>query len=298
MTAPWEPEIDLSLERARELILDQFPEFGGAQARIFGRGWDNTAVLVGDVVFRFPRRGIAAGLLETEARVLPALAPLLPLPVPVPGWIGQPAGDYPWPFLGHRLLPGVALSDAPVSLPQLSTASRRLGDFLRVLHSLDGPSLGLPPDPIARLDMATRLPLLEQRLSALEAAGVIDRPERWLQLFELPLPAARPARSAVHGDLYARHILADHSGRLCGVIDWGDVHAGDPAADLSVLWLFPPEIRNDFLAAYGPVLPQTLALARLRATFHAAAVAAYARAQADQALLRAALEALANVLRQ
>ena len=45
-----------------------------------GAGWDNTAYLVnGEWVFRFPRRTIAVPLLEAEGRVLPKLAPRLPL---------------------------------------------------------------------------------------------------------------------------------------------------------------------------------------------------------------------------
>jgi aminoglycoside phosphotransferase (APT) family kinase protein len=39
----------------------------------------------------------------------------------------------------------------------------------------------------------------------------------------------------IHGDLHPRNILAEN-GKLTGIIDWGDMCAGDLAVDLSGLW--------------------------------------------------------------
>jgi aminoglycoside phosphotransferase (APT) family kinase protein len=67
----------------------------------------------------------------------------------------------------------------------------------------------------------------------------------------LAAPAyAGPARW-LHGDLHPANIL--HSGRrLSGVIDFGDITAGDPASDLSVAWmLLPLEWHEAFRAAYA-----------------------------------------------
>ncbi|MDN5854586.1 MAG: phosphotransferase [Actinomycetia bacterium] len=41
-----------------------------------------------------------------------------------------------------------------------------------------------------------------------------------------------PRTSIVHGDLGRAHVLCD-SGAVSGVIDWADVHVGDPAIDLA-----------------------------------------------------------------
>ena len=297
MPEPWEPERTIGPELALELIAEQFPEFRGAGIAPFGNGWDNTAVLVGDVVFRFPRRASTVALLETEARTLPALAARLPLAVPLPRWQGRPSARFPWPFLGHRMLSGETLVERPLPPAREEAAASALGHFLARLHGLGADVPGVPADPIARLDLALRLPRLRERLLGLEAAGVVPRAQPWLDLFQGVLPSPRPLAVPVHGDLYARHLLADDAGVLCGVIDWGDLHAGDSAADLAVLWeVLSGRVRPAFLAAYGAVEPETLRLARLRAAFHAVGVTTYAHAVGDVALLRTGRAAMDHVL--
>ena len=41
----------------------------------------------------------------------------------------------------------------------------------------------------------------------------------------------------LHGDLHPHNIVIGADGRLAGVVDWGDVTAGDPACDLATAWL-------------------------------------------------------------
>ena len=65
------------------------------------------------------------------------------------------------------------------------------------------------------------------------AAPAWDQPPVWL-----------------HGDLHPANILV-HRGRISGVIDFGDITAGDPAADLSVAWmLLPAGCHGAFRDAY------------------------------------------------
>jgi aminoglycoside phosphotransferase (APT) family kinase protein len=120
----------------------------------------------------------------------------------------------------------------------------------------------------------------------------------WMRMFEgCGPPEPPPERVPVHGDLYERHVLVDEANRVSGVIDWGDVHAGDPALDLSFLYrFFPADERDDFLRVYGPVDARTARLARLRAAFHASTLALFAHSTGDEPLLRASLAAMRNVL--
>ena len=70
----------------------------------------------------------------------------------------------------------------------------------------------------------------------------------------------------LHGDLHALNVLVDN-GVLSGVIDWGDVTAGDRATDLASVWMLfaDPPARQRVLDAYGPVSDATYRRAKGRA---------------------------------
>jgi len=102
-----------------------------------------------------------------------------------------------------------------------------------------------------------------------------------------------------HGDLYVRHLLVDDARRVCAVIDWGDVHAGDPGVDLTIAYSFlPPRARDAFFRAYGPADERTRRVGRLRAAFHAPALAWFADSIGDPVLLREALTSMQWVLEE
>ncbi|MCB9539020.1 MAG: phosphotransferase [Myxococcales bacterium] len=87
--------------------------------------------------------------------------------------------------------------------------------------------------------------------------------------------AGAARRVVVHGDLYARHVVVE-AGRLVGFIDWGDVHLGDPALDLSIAHaLLPPDAHGAFRVAYGDVDRATWARARFRAAHYVSALLHY-----------------------
>jgi aminoglycoside phosphotransferase (APT) family kinase protein len=281
------------------MIAEQFPELAAPSVEPFGNGWDNTAYLIGGAyVFRFPRRAIAVPLIEREVAILPLLAPALPASIPVPRFAGAPSGDYPWPFAGYAHLAGTSVCALPEAAGGVALA-RGLGAFLRALHGLEPDGAverGLPRDEIGRLDHERRFAMARERLTALNAAQIIDDPRPLLDEMRAVAPRSGEGKLCiVHGDLYARHVLVD-GGELSGVIDWGDLHLGDPALDLAVADLvLAAEHRPAFFAAYGPVGERTRARARYRAIYHAALVADYGANTADAALMRAGTTALARI---
>jgi aminoglycoside phosphotransferase (APT) family kinase protein len=286
VSRPWQAEHSVSAQRAAALIDEQFAELRPARAAALGVGWDNSAFLVNDEwVFRFPRRAIAVPLVETEARVLPSLAPRLPLPIPVPRFVGAPSGEYPWPFVGHRMIAG---RTADGTRCDRAVAAEPLARFLRALHDVpveEARSWGAGPDTLARLDPSTRLPRLRERLADLVAARVIADAGPWEPILDgATLPEGPPA--LVHGDLYGRHVLVDDRGAPCGVIDWGDVHVGHPAVDVSVACsMLPPAAYAAFRAAYGPIEDAWWRAARFKALFTAVAIVLYGRDVGDASLV-------------
>jgi aminoglycoside phosphotransferase (APT) family kinase protein len=96
-----------------------------------------------------------------------------------------------------------------------------------------------------------------------------------------------------HGDLYTRHLLVDSSGAPTGIIDWGDIHCGEPALDLAIADSFiPPAAADHFFSRYGPITRAQRRVARFRALHYALMLLIYGRDIGDNALVREGLTAL------
>jgi aminoglycoside phosphotransferase (APT) family kinase protein len=223
--APWVVEEPVDAERAAALIFRHFGWWD--EVTPLGEGWDSAAFRVRDAVFRFPKRAVVVPHLRTELEVLPLLAGL-PLPVPQPRWVAEPDELYPFPFMGYPLLPGVPLDESDWSPEHVLD---QVLPFLDALHAL--PLHG----PLARVQGWPHTPP-----SSIEHP-VAERARAWLRAH--PRPECTP--TLIHADLGLEHILVDpDTGRVTGIVDWGDLERGDPAQDLVGLlpWLAgrrPPE---------------------------------------------------------
>jgi aminoglycoside phosphotransferase (APT) family kinase protein len=67
----------------------------------------------------------------------------------------------------------------------------------------------------------------------------------------------------LHGDLHPRNVLVQGD-VISGIIDWGDLTAGDCATDLAAIWMLfaEPHARADALATYAKLSEPTLSRAR------------------------------------
>jgi len=280
--AEWDPEIEVDANHARSLIETQFPELGGATIAEVAAGWDNVVFLVDDRwAFRFPRRAIAIAGVEREIRTLPRLAPHLPMPIPEPRFVGRPTEEYPWPWFGAAWIPGGELAAAGLTEAGRIPVGSAIGAFLRELHSSRLSRLvggDLPVDPMRRADMGYRVSFTRQRLDQAIAAGLWEPTADVEGLLQRAAGLPPPPRTLVlHGDLHVRHLLVTAEGEATGVIDWGDMSAGDPSVDLSIAYgCFVGPAREAFVDAYGPIDGLTELRARVIATFLAAALLTYA----------------------
>jgi aminoglycoside phosphotransferase (APT) family kinase protein len=291
----WTAEVEVDAALVRRLLA-QF-DLGESSLQKLAEGWDHSVWVVDErYVFRFPRRQVAIPGFEREFTVLPKLAPLLPLPVPLPAFPGKPTDKFPWPFFGAELIPGVEAGVAEVDDETRVAIAVELATFLRALHSLelDEP---LPLDPNGRTDTARRVGLARDDLSELERLGLWRSPPGLAPFLEEALRLPPPeAATVAHGDLHFRHLLVE-DGAAAGVIDWGDVCRADPAIDLPMLWCFvPPHGRRAFLDAYGPVNDTQLRLSRLLSVQLCAVLAHYGHSEDQPELLRAGLDGLARTL--
>jgi aminoglycoside phosphotransferase (APT) family kinase protein len=270
----WTADIGIDTALASRLIAGAFPQLAVQAVEPFGSGWDNAAFLAdGRIVFRFPRRRAVANLIEREIALLPLLAPRLPLAISVPVYIGAASPAYPWAFAGYECITGTTACALSLDNRTRHSLALPLARFLHALHGIAADPLvaaGLPPDELGRLDPDKRLRLARERLPVLEAAGIDARGAvAWLAA-NPPQALAERERTVVHGDLYARHVLVDARRKPTGVIDWGDIHLGDPALDIAIAhMLLPANAHAAFRDAYGLIDERTWRAARYRALYHA-----------------------------
>jgi aminoglycoside phosphotransferase (APT) family kinase protein len=245
-------EVSVPPDLVRRLLEAQQPDLSHLPIRVMAHGWDNLMYRLGDgLAVRLPRREAAAGLVVNEQRWLPVVAPRLPLPVPAPVRAGRPALGYPWPWSIVPFLPGRLAAREPPADP--ADAAVSLGRFLAALHAPAPPDA--PANPNRGIPLAERAAVVTENLSVL--GGLVDRGAvTWAWRAALAAPAWGSAPVWVHGDLHPANILV-RRGRISGVIDFGDITAGDPATDLSVAWMLLPgrchrAFRDAYHAAGGP----------------------------------------------
>src|SRR5262249_36554689 len=149
---------------------------------------------------------------------------------PIPNLAGQPTETYPWPFAGHRMIPGRTACSVPLDDAERAAFAEPLGRFLAVLHAIprgEAVRLGAGPDTIRRVDLAHRIPQARGNLQTLARKGLMEDSGPYSALLDsAPKVYVPRADTLVHGDLYVRHLLVSPDHHLAGVIDWGDIHLG------------------------------------------------------------------------
>jgi aminoglycoside phosphotransferase (APT) family kinase protein len=251
-------EHPLDADLVAGLLAAQHPDLAALPLKHVDAGWDNAMFRLGDTLaVRLPRRGAAAGLILHEQRWLPQLASRLALPIPVPERVGVPARGYPWPWSIQRWLPGTAADECPPA----SAQAVPFATFLRSLH-VSVPT-DAPRNPVRGGPLSERAPFAEERLRRLSAQTNLIT-GRLRKVWSLALEAPIDVNATwLHGDLHPRNVLVER-GTLSGVIDWGDITAGDAATDLAAIWMLfdDANARRAALSAYGWRSPATLARAR------------------------------------
>ena len=233
------------------LIANQFPHLRELPVRaVENIGWDNRSFRLGDTLLvRMPTAERYAAQIAKEQMWLPRLAPYLPLAIPEPVAMGAPEAGYPFAWSIYRWIDGETEATAPVSDAPALAAD--LAYFLRALWAIS--STGGPRAGAETFHRGGSLSSYDGQVrDALELIGEAYRATRIREIWEKALATCwdKPA-VWVHGDIAPGNLIV-RQGRLCAVIDFGQLAIGDPACDLAIAWRrFDAKSREIFRTELG-----------------------------------------------
>lgn len=304
MKQVWNPDIHIDLNTVRELIMAQFIDLKPRNVKYFAEGWDNYIYEVNDeYLFRFPRRIFAIPLIKTEINILPFLQSKQMTNIPIITHLGEPNQQYSHPFYGYKKILGKPITCFELSPSDFQQLAYDLGLFLRKLHniSISGMNhINLPLDELNRMKPITRTNKFKESLTSIKCINSKYPIEQWNELMMESVIKGfitKAPNVIVHGDLYALQIIMNDQNRFSGIIDWGDVHWGDPAVDLAVLHtIIPYQYHNTFYENYGTVTEDDWHRARFRALYHSAVLLNYGYDLKDQSIINIGEYAFQNML--
>ncbi|MFE9243720.1 phosphotransferase [Nocardiopsis sp. NPDC006938] len=254
-------EIQITADLIRTQLQEQHPDLADLPLREVEGGWGNQMWRLGDeLAVRIQRMDTDPAPQLKERRWLPLLAPRLPLPIPLPAREGTPTERCPKLWTVMTWVPGLPLDRG--SITRGDHAAHTLAAFLRALHA-PAPA-DAPPDTGRGAHPKDSTPAFDRFLAGLDphTIGTDTADLRALWDDAVAAPAWEEPPTWVHGDLHpANVVVAD--GTMAGVIDFGDLFAGDPAVDLAAAWvLLPQGAAARFFRAYARADRATVRRAR------------------------------------
>ena len=237
----------INVSLVRQLVAGQFPQWVDLPVKLVEiDGHDNRTFHLGhEMSVRMPSAKQYVAHVRIEHEWLPKLGPRLPLPVPIPLGKGVPGLGYPWPWTVNEWIQGENASIERIS--DLSEFAKDLANFLNTLQSINTTAA---PEPgqhnffrggaLSVYDSETR--------ECIEALHDVIDVRAATSIWESALEAKWDQPPVwIHGDVAEGNLLVD-GGRLCAVIDFGQLAAGDPSCDVTIAWtLFSGPSREAFL---------------------------------------------------
>ena len=228
-------EIEVTADLVRDLLREQHPDLAGLAIREVPGGWGNQMWRLGDeLAVRMQRMDRSPEHQLKERRWLPVLAPLLPLPVPTPVRSGEPSERFPKHWTVMTWVPGEPLDHGSIS--RGAHAADTLAGFLRALH-VEAPA-GAPAATDRGAHPRNCTDGFESFFRAVAPDDIAAEVRAvWDDAVAAPAWAGPPVW--VHGDLHPANVVVT-DGTLSGIVDFGDLFAGDPAWDLAAAWVLLP----------------------------------------------------------
>jgi aminoglycoside phosphotransferase (APT) family kinase protein/pimeloyl-ACP methyl ester carboxylesterase len=303
----WDQTIYINQELATKLIEEQF-NLKISSIELLGEGFDNIAYIINnEFVFRFPRREIGVTCMQNEIALLPYIKKNVSFPFSYPQFIGKPSTLYSYVFAGYKMIKGNSLSDFNAELITDINFAKILASWLKELHSIKFINEDY------KLDLGDRFGHIDDKQRIEKCRVSIEKYESYFldasfkkqdllkileKLSKLNFEDIQKS-FYIHGDLYSRHILVDNNLKPTGIIDWGDIHIGNPGIDLSIGYMiFDNNALEVFLNEYGNIDPQTKKLAIFRTFYHSIIILPYCYENNENKLKAWATASLKNAIKQ
>ncbi len=300
------PSDAAATERASDFAAHALHEAFGLAGRLealpgeHDRNFKVTAADGARYLFKIHGAGVAAQRAELQAaalRHLERVAPGLPVPRLFLGRAGATLPAIRDAQGGERRLrlttwlEGVTWADAPHRAVDAAEAlGRLLAQLDRALAGFDHPGLAQPYlwDLARAAALRGDVALIADPVRRDAVTRVLDRFAREVE----PRLRDRP-KQAIHGDANDRNVLLDADGRVCGLLDFGDMVEGWRVAEIAVAATYaalgagdPIEAVRPLVAAYCREAPvaeaEADALYDLILTRHAVSMVIAARQHRDQ----------------
>jgi len=211
---------------------------------------DHVMILLdGKIAFRF-EEGCDEGNLVKECAVLNAVKSRTKS-IPSPEFTFLPKSP---DFVGYKAIQGTRLSPwrfERLSRSKRAEAAKRLGAFLNGLHNYPVTKariLSVEEDDSSVWKRTRGRDIFAERSEELtpEVRKIFAR---WIERSDSVDHSFKPVLA--HSDLWYKHIYHDPStGRLSGIIDWGDIEITDPAKDFYGFWVYGESFLDEVLSHY------------------------------------------------
>jgi aminoglycoside phosphotransferase (APT) family kinase protein len=190
------------------------------------------------------------------------------VPFPTPMFFGSPTSYYPYNFLGYDYwhdfdIDGINAINGKDSVSILAT-------FLSQLHSVPIEEVKniVGYDDLDRLNIKKRRETLVQNTDMLKKTSLYDTSKLESYISNLTDIRLDDEKTLVHGDMHIKNLLYNSNGVVSSVIDFGDMHIGHRAIDISIIYsIIPTSLRKRFFEKYGEVSQEALEFARFKAIF-------------------------------
>lgn len=229
-------DIDSKKNFIRETIEDNFEDFTVHNIKKLGEGWMSNAYLLNDeYVFRFPKEKEGNVDLEKEIKALPILREKITLQIPNFEYVGKQINGFK--FVGYKILKGKILDKEEFNILSSDIKSKLANQIANFMNEIN----------LVQINNYRNFNVCINDFYVDYMDTFSELKEKVFPIFNIDLQYYITRKfeeylnnrvnfnyipKLIHADLSLNHMLYNEERReFTGIIDFGDMHIGDPDFD-------------------------------------------------------------------